>query len=140
MSTETNKALARHFREGMDKTKGGGFEDYVAADGVSHFPGSPPLNRDQVAALVAMFYTGFPDLHHTIDDQVAEGDKVATRLTFHGTHLGDFQGIPPTGKEVTFSAIVIDKYRDGKMVEHWSMSDTLGLMQQLGVIPQPSAA
>jgi predicted ester cyclase len=87
--------------------------------------------------LIGVFYGAFPDLHHTFEDQAAEGDKVATRLTFRGAHNGDFQGIPPTGKAVAFGDTVIDRFWDGKLAEHWSMFDMMGLMQQLGVIPTP---
>ena len=68
---------------------------------------------------------------------VAEGDKVATRKTFHGTHQGEFMGIPPTGQQVSIGLIDIVRIVDGKVVEHWSIGDNLGMMQQLGVIPMP---
>ena len=135
MSTEQNKAIARQFRQEMDKTQGAAATQFLAADCVAHFPGNPPLNRDQVAGMIAVFYTAFPDLHHSFEDQVAEGDKVTTRLTFRGTHNGDFQGIPATGKAVAFQGIVIDRIQEGKVAEHWSMFDMMGMMQQLGVIP-----
>ena len=137
MSTEENKALARRFRETMDKSKGAGMEEFLARQVVLHFPGSPPLNREQVQGLIGVFYSAFPDLHHTFEDQVAEGDKVVNRVTFRGTHKGEFQGIPPTGKEVAFAGILIDRFEGNKIVEHWSNLDMMGLMQQLGVIPKP---
>lgn len=74
-------------------------------------------------------------MSHTFHDQIAEGDKVTLRMTFRDTHQEEFQGIPPTGKEVAFEAIVVDRIVDGKVVEHWSNMDNLSLMQQLGVIP-----
>ena len=77
----------------------------------------------------------FPNVEEIIEDQVAEGDKVATRLTFSGTHSGELMGIPPTGKQVTFTAITIDQLVDGKITERWHLFDTLGMLQQLGVIP-----
>jgi len=140
MSTEENKTLARHFRETMDGNKGAGLEEFLAPQVVMHFPGSPPLNREQVQGLIGLFYSAFPDLHHTFEDQIAEGDKVVSRMTFRGTHQGEFQGIPPTGKEVTFAGIVIDRFVSGKIVENWSNLDMLGMMQQLGVIPTPKQA
>jgi predicted ester cyclase len=88
--------------------------------------------------MLKVFYAAFPDARHTFEDFVAEGDKVALRFTFKGTHTGDFQGIPPTGKPVTISGSVVDRIVDGKIVEHWSLIDTMGLMQQLGVIPEPA--
>ena len=86
---------------------------------------------------VSDFYSAFPDLHFTIDDMVVEGDKVAVRLTGTGTHKGAFRSIPPTNKTVTVSMIQIDRIAGGKFVEGWSRYDTLGLMQQLGLIPKP---
>ena len=87
--------------------------------------------------LLKMFYAAFPDLRHTYEDQLAEGDRVATRQTWHATHVEDFQGIPPTGKRVSVTAIVVDRIVAGKCVEHWASPDLLGLMQQLGAIPAP---
>jgi len=84
-------------------------------------------------------YDAFPDMHVTIDDMVAEGDKVAARTTWTGTHKGEFMGIPPTNKKMTFSLIVIDRFAGGKIVEDHGQYDALGLMRQLGLthIPTP---
>ncbi len=138
MSTEENKALSRQVRETMDAGELAAFDDYVAPDAVFHIAGNPaPLGREEMRGLLEVFYSAFPDLQHTFEDQIAEGDKVVTRITFRGTHRGEFQGIPPTGNEVAFPALDIDRFEDGKIVEHWANLDNLGLMQQLGVIPPP---
>ena len=100
-------------------------------------PGGPPMDVEQASGMAAMFYAAFPDLHTTFEDQIAEGDKVVARVTIRGTHQGEFQGIPATGKEVAFGGILIDHYQDGKVVEHWVQMDMMGLMQQLGAIPTP---
>jgi predicted ester cyclase len=84
-----------------------------------------------------MFRQAFPDSYFTVEDMVAEGDKVATRKSFRGTHQGEFMGIPPTGQRVSIGLIDIVRIADRKVVEHWSMGDNLGLMQQLGVIAEP---
>ena len=84
-----------------------------------------------------MFRQAFPDSYSAIEVMIAEGDKVATRKTFYGTHQGEFMGIPPTGRQVSIALIDIVRVADGKVMEHWSMGDSLGMMQQLGVIPQP---
>ena len=84
-----------------------------------------------------MYLSAFPDLHITVEDMIAEGDKIVARLTMRGTHQGAFLGIPPTGKQVTGTAIDINRITGGKSVEHWNNSDTLGLLQQLGVVPLP---
>jgi predicted ester cyclase len=89
-------------------------------------------NRSQRRLLPA-----FPDLNITIEDQIAEGDKVVTRWVGRGTQQGELQGIPPTGKQATTSGIAIDRIVSGKLVETWDQFDALGMMQQLGVVPTP---
>lgn len=141
MSTEENKTIARQWREELEKQNWAALDEFVAPDVVMHFAGNPePMDREGMRQMLGMFYSAFPDLHTSFEDQMAEGDKVTLRLTFRGTHQGEFQGIPPTGKEVEFEAIVVDRIVDGKMVEHWSNTDNLSLMQQLGVIPAPEPA
>ena len=83
------------------------------------------------------FRSAFPDFHVTIEDQIAEGDRVATRWTMRGTHEGEFRGISPTGKQITVTGIGIFRFSDGKVVESWDNFDQLGMMRQLGVIPSP---
>ena len=87
-----------------------------------------------------MMRSAFPDLHLTIEDMIAEGDKVAMRSSWNGTHQGEFMGIPATGRRVTVSQIDISRIADGRMVEHWGQLDALGLMQQLGVVSSPKQA
>lgn len=137
MSTEENKAISRRWREELDKGNWAVLDEYLSSDFVLHMPGSPPLDQAGVKQVLTMIYGAFPDFHTTFEDQIAEGDKVALRMTFRGTHQGEFQGIPPTGKPITVSAIVIDRIVDGKLVEHWSQFDALGMLQQLGAIPAP---
>lgn len=135
MSVEDNKALARRFREAMDRRESP--DEYLAPACIAHFPGIPPLDREQVTGMIGAFYSAFPDLRHTLEDQVAEGDKVVTRITLRGTHRGDFQGIPPTGKQIEFTGVVTDCIRESKIVEHWGLLDMLTLLQQLGAVPTP---
>ena len=92
---------------------------------------------EQYKQLVTMYFSAFPDLHLTIEDQIAEGDKVVTRWTARGTHQGPFMGIPPTGKRAVVTGIAIDRFANGKFVENWNNGDDLGLLQQLGVVPVP---
>jgi len=108
----------------------------VAADYVSHdpAPGETP-GLEGLKEFVVSVRTGFPDAVFTVEDQVAEGDKVATRFAVRGTHQGEFAGIPATGKPVTFTALNIHRVVDGKIQEGWFKWDTLDFMQQLGVIP-----
>ena len=88
--------------------------------------------------IVTMTRTGFPDLRVTIDEQIAEGDKVVTRWTAEGTHRGDLWGVPPTGRRVVFTGIGINRIVGGKYVEGRSIVDTFGMMRQLGVMPVPA--
>ena len=139
MSAEQNKALVRRF---VDEVQSGGnidaIDELCSPEFVNHSaPPGVPSNREGVKQLTAMFRRAFPDSYFTVEDMIAEGDEVATRKTFHGTHQGEFMGIPPTGQQVSIGLIDIVRIADGRVVEHWSMGDNLGMMQQLGVIPHP---
>lgn len=108
-------------------------DDVAASDLVIHTASEDIRGHDGVKRYVAALRTAFPDLHLTIEDQIAEGDMVATRWTARGTHTGEFQGIAATGREVRVAGSDIDRIIDGKTVECWAHVDELGLMQQLGV-------
>lgn len=123
VSTEENKAIVRRF---VEEVQNGG-----NIDAVDELCSSGFVNG------TAMFRRVFPDSHFTIEDMVAEGDKVATRKAFRGTHRGEFMGVPPTGREVSISLIEIVRVVGGRVVEHWAVGDNLGMMRQLGVIPGP---
>jgi steroid delta-isomerase-like uncharacterized protein len=97
----------------------------------------PPMDIASYQQFGAAFRVGFPDLVHNIEDQVAEGEKVVTRVTVTGTNKGQFQGMPATGKQVKFTGIAIDRVVNGKIKERWVDFDVMGLMQQLGAIPAP---
>jgi predicted ester cyclase len=88
-------------------------------------------------AIVTLFRASFPDLQWQIDDMLADGDKVVVRTTMRGTQLGEFFGLPPTGKHVVVSGIHLLRLANSKIVEHWGNNDDLGLMQQLGETPAP---
>jgi steroid delta-isomerase-like uncharacterized protein len=139
MSTEQNKTTARRFQEEFNARNWDGCRSLLAPDCRSYQPGAPgTLNNDQFTDAGQAFASAFPDLNVTIHDQVAEHDKVVTRMSFSGTHQNDFQGIPPTGKIINVEGYILDHVIDGKIVEHRAMFDTMTLMQQLGVIPIPS--
>jgi predicted ester cyclase len=136
MSVEENRAMARRsLEEVMNKGNLSVVDEIMATSYVFHFPGQDYKGPEGFKQMVTMWRTAFPDLHFTIDDMFAEGDKVARRITMRGTHRGDLMGIAPTGKQVTITAILISLYEDGKEVEAWGISDMLGMMQQLGVFP-----
>jgi steroid delta-isomerase-like uncharacterized protein len=94
------------------------------------------MNLEQYGQMMQMLSMAFPDWKQTVEDIVAEGDNIAVRTFFTGTHQGTFLGIPPTGKKVAMKGIVIYKMKNGKLVEGWSVSDMFTLMQQIGVIPK----
>jgi steroid delta-isomerase-like uncharacterized protein len=135
MSIEDNKALVRRFY-GESVHNPVLLDDLLAPSYVLHLPGRPTMSGIEPAKQLMVAYTsGFPDLQLTTEDMVAEGDKVAIRNTWRGTHQGTFQGVPPTGKHVTFTGSDIFHVEGGKIVEQWADLDALGLMQQLGLIP-----
>jgi predicted ester cyclase len=104
-----------------------------------NFP-APAPGPEGFKQVMGMFLQAFPDIHETTEDVISEGDKVAVRGQFTGTHKGEFMNIPATGKQIKVSYIAMYRLESGKVVENWVQMDMLGMMQQLGVIPQPEAA
>jgi steroid delta-isomerase-like uncharacterized protein len=138
---EQNKQLVRQFFEAFDRQDTERIGQLVSSSNYSlHIPGMPPMDWNGTRQFSAAFYSAFPDLHHNIVDMVAEGDKVAIRLNVTGTYKGELQGIPPTGMEVSFSAMDFITLMDGKVAEEWVNADIMGLMQQIGAIPVPPPA
>ena len=137
MSAEDNKALVRRFYEEIDKGNLAAMDELVAEDYINHHP--PPFpglarGREGLKQAFQIFWEATPG-HHVIEDQIAEGDKVVTRLSVYGTHEGDLPGIPRTGNKMEMTAVAVHRIADGKLAEHWSNTDELGLLQQLGVLP-----
>jgi steroid delta-isomerase-like uncharacterized protein len=138
MSAEENKAIARrHFEELWQKGDVSVADEIYAADAVGHDPMNPghadyPESERQA---IIRDNTAFPNPQVTIEDQIAEGDKVVTRWTFRATHSGDFMGMPPSGKRLDVTGVHIHRIGGGKIVEIWAYPDALGFMQQLGAIP-----
>ncbi len=141
MSAEENKAIARRAYEIFSSGNLEALEEVIAPDLVDHnaAPGQAP-GIEGTRQGFGMLRAAFPDLRITPEDLIGEGDLVVARLTVTGTHQGEFQGLPPTGKQVTMSGIEIVRLAGGKAVERWGEFDTLGLLQQLGAIPAPGAA
>jgi steroid delta-isomerase-like uncharacterized protein len=140
MSTEQNKAMVRQMiEEVFNRGDLSRVDDYLAPDFVEReeLPPGLPGGRDGVKQLTAILRSAFPDFKATIDDLVAEGDEVVIRQTWRGTHRGEFMGVPPTGKSVSFGVIDILRIAGGKVVEHWGLMDSMSLMQQLGAMPAP---
>jgi steroid delta-isomerase-like uncharacterized protein len=144
MLAETNKAVARRFLEEVwNKGKLAVLNEIIAKDHVNSGPGTLPglpTGPEGSKQLVTVYRNAFPDVHFTIDEQIAEGDKVVTRWSAHGTHQGELLGIPATGKSSTVTGINVDRVVNGKIAESWGIFDQFGMMQQLGVIPVPELA
>ena len=141
-SLEQNKALVRRFYEEIDKGNIDAMDDLVVENYVNHDP--PPFpglttGRAGLKQAFRMFWKATPG-HHVIEDQIAEGDKVVTRLRGVGKHEGELGGIPPTGNSLDVKAVVIHRVANGKLVEHWSAVDSAAMLAQLGVIQLPSPA
>jgi len=141
MSAEELKALGRHYIEELNKGKAtalAAIDELYATDFVFHGGGGEETRGiENYKQSVIEFFNAFPDLHWTIDDIIVEGDKVVARFTLTGTHEGEFMGIPPTNRKVTMWVISIDRAVGGKFVEEWERMDTLGFMEQLGLVPTP---
>ena len=140
MSVEQNKALFRRLvEEVFNKGNVSTIDEFLAPNFVERevLPPGTPSGREGVKQLTMMFRTAFPDFNVSIDDMIAEGDKIVARTTWSGTQKGEFMGIPSSGKRVSFDVIDIIRISDGKGVEHWGVMDSSALMQQLGVIPTP---
>lgn len=136
MSTEQNKAAVRHFNEAFNTGDLDRAITVFAPHAVVHNSGAPdPLNLEGFKQFGGVFLTAFPGGQLTIDDLIADEDRIVSRITYRGTHTGDLMGIPPTGKSVTVSAMIIDQFANGKIVETWRLFDHMAMMQQLGVIP-----
>jgi steroid delta-isomerase-like uncharacterized protein len=139
MGIAENKANAARFLEEVinqgklsvaDELSGPNFVDHQAP------PGVPPT-IEGAKGFIAMFRAAFPDLHYTVEDTIAEGDRVVSRATAHGTMRGDFMGMPASGKSATWSEIHVTRYENGKAVEHWAVVDQLSMLAQLGFAQAP---
>lgn len=137
MSAEENKTTQRRFfEEVINQKRLVVIDEIYAASFVSHSmaPGLPP-DREGVKVFVSAFHAAFPDGHISIDQMIAEGDSVAVRTTFRGTHTGELMGIAPTNRHVVVPGLDMIRYVNGKMAEQWGGPDQMSLMQQLGVVP-----
>ena len=143
MSSEQNKQVVQRafdsMSEGPDQFLAEHDEIY-AENLVGHFSGMPPVDRDMHRQFGLATYSSFPDLKRPVEDLVAEDDKVVARWSSVGTHSGDFMGTPPSGKTVRTTGITIFRLEDGKIVEEWSESDMLGMLQQVGALPSAQPA
>ncbi len=137
------KQMMRQFTNDFNSFKGGAikiralYERFLAQDYVGHNLLSGDMNREKRIQSVVMSASIMPDLNYTEEDMMSEGDKVVTRYTARFTHTGPFMGIPPTGKQLVVRGVQINRIVDGRNAETWDFMDYMGLLTQLGAIPNP---
>ena len=137
--SQANKAIEGRFIEEVLNNKNMAAADELVAEvfvELDPFPGQEQ-GREGLKQVLRMLFGAFPDMHWTVEELIAEGEKVVNRFTWRGTHRGEFLGIPPTGRQVKVKGVVIDRIVEGRIVESRILMDNFGLMQQLGVIPTP---
>jgi len=138
MSVQENKEILREAAKAFnDPSRRSGWLDIHDRAVVAHGLGQGPLDVEGVKQFYAGLWNAFPGLNITIEDMVGEGDRVSWRLNVEGVQEAEFRGVPPTGKQVTFGAQYVFRFRDGKIVERWTNFDRLGVLVQLGAMPAP---
>ena len=139
MLTETNKRVMERFMEFINTASEILAGELIAPEAIFHVPGRIEPMRGPVGylAIIGMMREGFPDIQWTLEEIVAEGDKVAARFTMRGSHQGNFMGIPPTGNTIVVQAMNFYRLSGGQIVEEYGQPDLLGLLQQIGVAPTP---
>ena len=138
MPAEENKAIMRRYFGVFEQGNIDLLDELLASDYLNHTPAAPelPTGPEEVKGVVSMFRGGIPDLRVLVEDMIAEGDKVATRYTLEGTHGGELFGVPPTGQRLSIKSISVERVSEGKIREHWRITDSLEMMQQLGLVPE----
>ena len=140
MAAEENKAILQRFNELAGEVFRTGNVDALdegPRPRARLSPAGAPPDLQSFKRFLAMFRLACPDMRYTVEDMIAEGDKVVDRLTWQATHQGPFMGIPPTGNRLRVTEIHINRIAEGRIVERWAQPDLLGLMQQLGAVPAP---
>ncbi len=131
MSLEENKAIVRRWIEAYNKRNLDLFDEFIAPD---YFDHTNQVDAEGLKQLFDMGFTAFPDWHETIEDIIAEGDKVWVRISYTGTHKGEWRGLAPTGKKITATAVDIYRIVNGKLAEYWNVTDTLNILKPIGAI------
>ena len=134
---EENKAIARRFLDELWNRSNFGLVDQLLASDYDGHSSTVIRGPEGAMEFVPRLRNAFPDFQFSILDQIAEGDKVATRWTIRGTHEGEFQGIPSSGKQIEMTGITIFRIANGKLIEGWTNEDVLGMLQQLDAAPRP---
>src|SRR5215208_1780728 len=139
MSAEESKAVMRRFWEVWEQGNIDLLDELLAREYINHTLATPdlPPGPEGVKEVVSMFHSAMPDLRVVIEEMIAEGEKVATRYALEGTHEGELFGAAPTGKQLSIKSITLERVSDGKIIEHWRVTDEMGMMRQLGVFRAP---
>lgn len=142
MSEQRKQAVRRFFDQVLGEGDLAAVEELFSPDYIDHDPldEEDTEGHDGVRDDVSMYRSAFPDIKATVEDQLAEGDRVATRVTVRSTHEGEFQGVPPSGRKTEVTGVVIHRFADGRIAEAWWNWDALGLLQQIGAIPEEKPA
>jgi steroid delta-isomerase-like uncharacterized protein len=136
MSTEQNKAVSRRWHEAWGTSEiASAYDECLAPDFTAEFFGQGKVDRATYIERDQEFARGFTDLSITVEELVAEDDRVMVRMTWRGRHTGEVVGIPPTGRRFEVAGFAVDRFRGGRVVEHVPLFDQLALLQQLGVVP-----
>jgi steroid delta-isomerase-like uncharacterized protein len=137
MTIESNKLLMRKFAEFINSASKQLAEELISPEAIFFVPGRPEPMRGPAGylAIIGMMRAGFPDIQWSLDEVIAEGDKVAARFTMRGLHQGEFFGVPPSEKRIEVKAMNFYRIADGKFVEEHGQPDLLGLLQQIGAVP-----
>ncbi|TCJ99345.1 ester cyclase [Nocardia alba] len=141
--SEQNKACAKRMFDAWNARDLDVFDELIADDAIDHDPQNPFAEihgPDGLKRQAQMYLDAFSDQRFLVNEQIAEGDFVTTRWTGTGTNDGELMGMPATGKSAVVAGVTINRFRDGKIIESWASWDTLGMMQQLGVVPSAHSA
>jgi predicted ester cyclase len=138
MSTETNRQIARSFLQTADDADFEGWRSIASPNLVASANGGDTMDREQFEGMVRSILGGFSNGRHIIESQVAEGDRVATRLTWTALHTGEFNGVPASNRPVRIAGDAFDRIEDGRLVEHHAQFDLMALMVQIGAVPVPA--
>ena len=136
----SNETTARNFLASVDRNDWDQLRQVLTDDFVMEFPGQPNLDKEGFVQFCIGWFASFPDLTHNIQETVCEGDRVAIRIVVRGTHLGEFMGLPATGRTIAMNSLGIAYLREGHVAKLWALHDVMGMMQQLGAIPEPATA
>jgi steroid delta-isomerase-like uncharacterized protein len=138
--SNSNAEIAANFMGAIDRHDWDAVRNIITSDFIMEFPGQPDLDKEAFVQFCHGWVEAFPDLQHDIQESVCEDNRAVLRLIVRGTHRGDFMGIPATGRTIAVNSMGIGYLRDGRVARLWALPDVMGMMQQLGAIPEPATA